>query len=143
LKITDLKLFAFVNASFAYNKDISSQVGYVIVLGNDITNSTSFTIRSNIIYWFSLKCKRITRSVLASEIYAMAYRVDIAIAIRSTLNVIIDRLSLSHVPVVVCTDSLSLYECLEKLGTTKEKRLIINIIAIREGYKRGDLTDIR
>ncbi|KAI1667266.1 hypothetical protein L13192_07975 [Pyrenophora tritici-repentis] len=140
--MTDLKLFAFVDASFA-NKDMSSQIGYVIVLGNEITNNTSFTIRGNIIHWSSLKCKRITRSVLASEIYAMAYGVDIAIAIRSTLNIIIDRLSLPHVPIVVCTDSLSLYECLVKLGTTKEKRLMIDIMAIREGYERGDLTDIR
>ncbi|KAF7577959.1 hypothetical protein PtrM4_021990 [Pyrenophora tritici-repentis] len=56
---------------------------------------------------------------------------------------IYDRLSLLHVLIVVCTDSLSLYECLVKLGTTKEKRLMIDIMAIREGYERGDLTDIR
>ena len=143
LKMTDLKLFAFVDASFANNKDMSSQMGYVIVLGNETTNNTSFTIRGNIIHWSSLKCKRITRSVLASEIYAMAHGVDITIAIKSTLNVIMDRLSLPHVPTVVCTDSLSLYECLVKLGTTKEKRLMIDIMAIREGYERGDLTDIR
>ena len=142
LKMTDLKLFAFVDASFANNKDMSSQIGYVIVLGNETTNKTGFTIRGNIIHWSSTKCKRITRSVLASEIYAMAHGVDIAIAIRSTLNVIMDRLSLPHVPIVVCTDSLSLYECLVKLGTTKEKRLMIDIMAIREGYERGDITDI-
>ena len=140
--MTDLKLFAFVDASFANNKDMSSQIGYVIVLGNETTNKTGFTICGNIIHWSSLKCKRMTRSVLASEIYAMAHGVDIAIAIRSTLNVIMDRLSLPHVPIVVCTDSLSLYECLVKLGTTKEKRLMIDIMAIREGYERGDITDI-
>jgi hypothetical protein len=73
----------------------------------------------------------------------MAHGVDIAIAIGSTLNVIMDRLSLPHVPIVVCTDSLSLYECLVKLGTTKEKRLIIDIMALRETYERGELKDIR
>jgi hypothetical protein len=143
LKMTDLKLFAMVDASFANNKDMSSQMGYVIVLGNKLTDDTSFTIRGNIIHWSSLKCKRITRSVLASEIYAMAHGVDIAIAIGSTLNVIMDRLSLPHVPIVVCTDSLSLYECLVKLGTTKEKRLMIDIMALRETYERGELKDIR
>jgi hypothetical protein len=50
LKMTDLKLFAMVNASFANNKDISSQIGYVIVLGNEVTNNTSFTAHGNIIY---------------------------------------------------------------------------------------------
>jgi hypothetical protein len=73
----------------------------------------------------------------------MAHGVDIAIAIRATLNVIINRLSLPHVPIVVCTDSLSLYECLVKLSTTKEKRLMIDIMALREAYERGELKDIR
>ena len=73
----------------------------------------------------------------------MAHGVDIAIAIGSTLNVIIDRLSLPYVLIVVCTDSLSLYKCLVKLSTTKEKRLIINIIALRKAYERGELKDIR
>ncbi|KAF1827996.1 hypothetical protein BDW02DRAFT_621848, partial [Decorospora gaudefroyi] len=81
------------------------------------------------------KCKRITCSVLASKIYAIAYSVNIAIAIRSTLNVIIDYLSLSYVLIVVCIDLLSLYECLVKLSTTKKKRLIINIIALRKAYE--------
>jgi hypothetical protein len=52
-------------------------------------------------------------------------------------------LSLPYVLIVVCTDSLSLYKCLVKLGTTKEKRLIIDIIALREAYERGELKDIR
>ncbi|KAK1912835.1 hypothetical protein P3342_004771 [Pyrenophora teres f. teres] len=33
----DLKLYAMVDASFANNKDMSSQIGYVIILGNEIT----------------------------------------------------------------------------------------------------------
>ena len=52
-------------------------------------------------------------------------------------------MSLSYVLIVVCTDSLSLYECLVKLSTTKEKRLIIDIIALRKAYERGELKDIR
>jgi hypothetical protein len=30
-----------------------------------------------------------------------------------------------------------------KLGTTKEKRLIINIMAIRQAYEQQDVSDIR
>ncbi|EKD20888.1 polyprotein [Drepanopeziza brunnea f. sp. 'multigermtubi' MB_m1] len=41
--------------------------------------------------------------------------------------------------VVVCIDSYSLYECIVKLGTIKEKRLMIDIIAIRESYERREL----
>lgn len=80
--------------------------------------------------------------MLALEIYIIAYRVDITIAIRDTINIIIERLSLSKVLVIVYIDSRSLYDYLVKLRTTKEKRLIINIIALREVYKRSELIDI-
>lgn len=145
LDIEKLKLFTFVDASFANNKDLSSQIGHVIVLGNETTllDKDSIIIRGNILHWSSTKCKRITRSVLASEIYAMAYGVDIAIAMRGTINLVMKRLGLPQVPLVACTDSLSLYECLVKLGTTKEKRLMIDIMALREAYERGELTEIR
>ncbi|KAF1827977.1 hypothetical protein BDW02DRAFT_513711, partial [Decorospora gaudefroyi] len=89
-----------------------------------------------------IKCKRITYSVLASKIYVIAYSVNITITIRSTLNVIIDYLSLSYILIIIYIDSLSLYKCLVKLSTTKKKRLIINIIAIRKAYKRSKLIDI-
>ncbi|KAF7578681.1 hypothetical protein PtrM4_029210 [Pyrenophora tritici-repentis] len=58
----------------------------------------------------------------------MAHGVDIAVAISGTINIVIERLNLPKVPIVVYTSSRSLYDCLIKLGTTKEKRLIINII---------------
>jgi len=68
---------------------------------------------------------------LASEIYRIVSGVNIAIAIGTTLKIIIDQLELSIIPIIVCTDLYSLYKCLVKLGTTKKKRLIINIIALR------------
>jgi len=41
--------------------------------------------------------------------------------------------------IIVYTDSYSLYECLVKLSTIKEKRLMIDIIAIRQSYERREL----
>jgi hypothetical protein len=41
------------------------------------------------------------------------------------------QLELLAIPTIVYTDSFLLYKCLIKLGITKEKRLIINIIVIR------------
>ena len=54
-----------------------------------------------------------------------------AIAIRTTLKIITDRLELPVIPTIMCTDLYSLYECLVKLNTTKEKRLIIDIMALQ------------
>ncbi|EED22642.1 conserved hypothetical protein [Talaromyces stipitatus ATCC 10500] len=128
------KLYAFVDASFANNKDSSSQIGHVIVLADARNNA-------NILHWSSTKCKRITRSVLASEMYGMANGFDAAAAIKSTLTQL---LHLSEpLPLVLCTDSKSLYECLVKLGTTREKRLMIDLMCLRQSYERQEITEVR
>jgi hypothetical protein len=68
---------------------------------------------------------------------------DMAFVIGSTLKMITNNLGLLAIPIIVCTDSYSLYECLVKLGTTKEKRLMIDIMAIRQSYERRELLEIR
>jgi hypothetical protein len=90
-----------------------------------------------------VKSKRVTRSVLASEIYGMVAGVDMAYAISTTLKMITDQLNFPAIPTIVCTDSYSLYECLVKLGTTKEKRLMIDVMALRQSYERRELYEIR
>jgi hypothetical protein len=81
--------------------------------------------------------------VLISEIYNIVARTDISFVISFTLKIITKQLELSAIPTIICTDSFLLYKCLVKLGTTKEKRLIIDIIAIRQLYKRQELFEIR
>ena len=85
LDLKSAKLFVFVDGSFANNKDLSSQIGYEIILANgQFTADSNFNFRGNMIRWSSTKTKRVTRSVLASEIYGMVAGVDMAIAIGST-----------------------------------------------------------
>ena len=66
-----------------------------------------------------------------------------AITINTTIKMIVSQLGFLAPPIIICTDSYSLYECLVKLGTTKEKRLMIDIIAIRQSYKQREVTEIR
>ncbi|KAM4061953.1 hypothetical protein HRG_013465 [Hirsutella rhossiliensis] len=137
------KVFVFTDGSFANNKDLSSQIGFVIIIATETKSDESFTIHGNLIHWSSTKCKRVTRSVLASEIYGLASGFDLAYVITETINQITNRLGLPQIPLVVCTDSYSLYECLVKLGTTTEKRLMIDIMALRQAYEQRDITSIR
>ncbi|KAI1000125.1 hypothetical protein K3495_g8067 [Podosphaera aphanis] len=66
-----------------------------------------------------------------------------AISINTTITKILEQLNMENLPSIVCTDSFSLYNCLVKLGTTREKRLMIDIIAIRQSYEKRELTKIR
>jgi hypothetical protein len=145
LDLPTAKLFVFVNDSFANNRDLTSQLGFVIVLANETTidDRNEFTIRGNIVHFSSTKSKRVTRSVLASEVYGMVAGVDMAYAIATTLEMVFTRLNLPRVPTIVCIDSYSLYECLVKLGTTKEKRLMIDIMALRQSYEHCELHEVR
>jgi hypothetical protein len=118
-------------------------MGYVIVLRNERATEKSFEFTGNIIHWSFVKCKRIIKSVLASEVYAMAEGVNMAVAIGITINRIIAKLGAPLVSIVVCTNFLFFYECLMKLGTIKEKRFIMDIMAIRQAYERQKVRDIR
>jgi hypothetical protein len=143
LDLPRAKLFVFVDGSFANNQDLSSQIGYVITLGNEDEGEGFFDLTGNVIGYSSTKCKRVTRAVLASELYSMVAGVDMAVSLSMTYAKICLQLGIDNFPVVVCTDSFSLYECLVKLGTTKEKRLMIDIMALRQSYERRELSEVR
>jgi hypothetical protein len=44
---------------------------------------------------------------------------------------------------VLCTNSKLLYKCLVKLGITQEKRLIIDIMCLRQAYKRKEIAEVK
>jgi len=50
LDLASAKLFVFVDGSFANNKDYSSQIGYVMVLGNETLGSEEFSLTGNILH---------------------------------------------------------------------------------------------
>jgi hypothetical protein len=121
----------FMNSFFANNRNLFSQIDYVICL----TNSKHV----NIVHWSSIKCKRVTRSGLAAKLYALAHDFDLEAALKATLFAILDRL----VFLVFCIDSKSLYECLIKLDTTQKKRFMINVMSLRQSYERKKITKIK
>jgi hypothetical protein len=133
-----IQLVAFTDSSFANNRDLSSQTGFVLVLAEKNGNEQGLH-KANIIHWSSVKCKRVTRSILAAELYAMTHGFDIAAVMKSTIEKILRK----SIPLTLCTDSKSLYECLVKLGTTREKRLMVDLMCLRQAYERREVAEVK
>jgi hypothetical protein len=72
---------------------------------------------------------------LASKLLRIVHRFDMAHLVKTILDLILSK----DIPLVVYTDSKSLYNCLVKLRITYKKRLIIDIISMREAYKRREI----
>ena len=72
----------FINAFFINNIDNTLQIGFVIAIADNSGNI-------NIVYWSSIKYKRVTCSVLASELYIMAYRFNYGAVLKSIIEKIL------------------------------------------------------
>lgn len=66
-------------------------------------------------HWNSIKRKRVTRSVLELELYAMFHGIGMAMAIGTTLNIALSQLGIGNTPIVIGTDSFLHYECMGNL----------------------------
>jgi hypothetical protein len=125
-----LKLMIFIDASFA-NVDFHSQIEYVICLIDEQ--------KANLIHWSFTKCKRIIKSVLTIELYAMINDFDVESIIKSTLKKIIN----VFISLILCTNFKSLYDCLIKLETIIEKRLMIDLMCLRQSFERRKIMKIQ
>jgi len=124
------KIYVFVNRSFANNKNLSFQIGFMLVIGIELKGIAKFTLIRNIIYISLTKCKRVICVMLTLKLYAIIIGIDMLIALLSIINMIINKLGIKQLLTIVYIDFLSLYKYIIKLNITK-KRLIINIILIR------------
>ena len=69
----------------------------------------------------------------------MAYRFNIGATIKLTINLVLN----ITIPLVIYTDLKSLYNCLVRLGTTQEKRLMIDFLCLRQLYKYKEIAKIK
>jgi hypothetical protein len=130
LNQTSLRLVIFIDSFFVNNSDLFSQIDYVICLADDT--------HANILHWSSIECKRVTRSVLATELFAMIHDFDVDSILKSTLIKMLDVV----VSLILATNSKFLYNCLVRLSIIVEKRLMIDVITLRQFYERREITEI-
>ena len=60
-------------------------------------------------------------------------------AIKLTINLVLN----ITIPLIICTDLKSLYNCLVRFSTTQEKRLIVNFMCLRQSYKYKKIAKIK
>lgn len=125
-----VQLIVFADTSFTSNTYLTSPVGFVIVLSKHFG-------RANIFHYTSVNSKEVTRCFLAAELFAEVMEFDYGSILRITLNKIFDR----FIPLILYTDSKSLYDILVDINSTTEKRLLIDIYMLRQYYELKKLTE--
>jgi hypothetical protein len=82
----------------------------------------------------------VIRSVLAAELFAMIHDFDVESILKSILIKLLDKkISIS---LILTTDSKFLYDCLIRLSIIVEKRLMIDVMTLRQFYERREITEI-
>jgi hypothetical protein len=143
LNLGTAKLFVFVNRSLSNLKDFISQIRHIIILVNEFKGENKFIIKGNLINISSTKYKYITWNSLASKICKIIDSLNLVYITAAILKIITNQRNLPEIPIVFYIDSKSLYKYIIKLKITKEKHLIIDIIAIKQAYKKKELFEIR
>ena len=69
----------------------------------------------------------------------MAYSFNISAVIKAIVKL---QFNIS-LPLIFYTNFKLIYKCLIKLGTTQEKKLIINVMYLRQSYKRREIAKIK
>lgn len=131
LNVNELRLALFTDASFANTDNFKSQIGFVIVLTDDSNTG-------NIIHYGSSRCRRVTRSVMAAEILGLSYGFDNAFVTRHMLNEILGQ----EIPIDIYIDSRTVFNVIAKHASTSEKRLQIDVSALREAHDKKIIRSI-
>jgi hypothetical protein len=93
-----LRLYVYADASFTNNPDLTSHIGFVSFL---VDKDGACCLLS----YSSHKCRRVTRSELAEELYALTDAYDHGHAMRHSLETLFTR----KIPLYLFTDSKTLF----------------------------------
>ena len=122
-----LELHVYTDAAYANLHDGASQGGYIVFLTDGI--------RSSPLDWLSHRLKRVARSTLTAEVQALLDGVDAAIYYSDMIFQVT-----GIRPQITCySDNNSLVECSKTSHVVEEKRLRIELLAIRECVDNGEI----
>ena len=132
LDLKTLKIIAFSDSSFNNLNNGNSQGAYIVFM-SDINNSCCP------ISWSSNKVKRVVRSTLAAETLAFTEAADSAYFIRELLQEVLCVPSSPNIPISSVTDSQSLFETLGTSNQISDRRLRVEVSALREMIENDEI----
>ena len=94
--------------------------------------------RGSVIHFSSHKSRRVTRSSMAAETLAFVDGFDNAFILRHDLQ----RMLGKGVPLLMLTDAKALFDVIIGSKYTPEKRLMVDLAAIREAYNERTISNI-
>ena len=126
-----IKILGYADASFSNNLDLSSQLGFIILLSDKTDKIIPIVFKS-------YKSKRFCRSAMAAEVIAFSDLFDAAFTIKHDISLLLGQ----DVQLQLFTDNKSLFDVISKGSRTSERRLMLDVAAAREGFKVGDISNI-
>lgn len=124
-------LLLLTDVSFRNARELERKLGYVLLMSDNQGTR-------NIVQYGSNHCRRVSRSVLASEIIALVLGFDKAFLMWHLLQEILGR----RVELLVHVDSRAVCDVLAKDVQTSERRFQVKICALRESYENGILPNL-
>ena len=126
-----LHLRVYTDASFGTNDDLTSQLGFLVLLCDKEENCHILDLASK-------KCKRVVCFTLGVEGYAFTEGFDSAYMIRHDLEHMYGK----FIPLQMRTDSKQMFAVVAKASSTSERRLMIDIAAAREAYNANEISNV-
>ena len=130
--IESLSIKLYSDASFNNLPNSGSQGGFIILLSDKYNNITP-------IAWSSIKLKRVARSTIAVETLALSDGCDTSYFMVSLAKEIIFMKQHNNINVEAFTDNRSLYKTLLTTKSILDKRLRVEIAALREMCEKNEL----
>ena len=122
LDFSNLHVAVYCDASFGSLEGGASQVGFIVFLQDQNSRSVPIT-------WASRKAKRVARSSLTAETLAAVEAIDFAMVVQQATEELIKK---KLPPIKLYTDNKSLHDATKTTNTLADKRLLIDMAALRE-----------
>ena len=128
----DWKILCYSDASWGNLRNGGSQGGYLVFLMNSEG-------RINLISWQSHRLKRIARSTVAAGTLSAMEACETAFLLKSQISEIFDG---EGPPIHLVTDNESLANAVRSTTSVEEKRLRVDISALREMLDKGEIREV-